>query len=179
MVVFFTPLSAIKWWQLTSHALNYKPSLLFSVLLVTYNWFKIQHHLPSVGVNVTSELQSGRTLCQLLLTIRYTWVDPLVRLIFSITYSKEKVCLPNGNVVDLCLRYLPLYYSTSRKKVEHLGNFLHISTSKLCLTVWHKFISSGFQKEGITSWKLFVHIAVTHRLLVWKVSYMNGSLWIP
>ena len=74
------------------------------------------------------KLQSGRMLCQLLLTIRYTWVDPLVRLIFSITYSKEKVCLPNGNVVDLCLRYLPLYYSTSRKKVEHLGNFLHKST---------------------------------------------------
>ena len=130
---------------------------------------------------MTSELQSGRTLCQLLLTIRYTWVDPLVRLIFSITYSKEKVCLPNGNVVDLCLRYLPLYYSTSRKKVEHLGNFLHISTSKLRLTVWRfklegnfsisrakwvKFITSGFQKEGITSWKLFVHIAVAHRLLV-------------
>ena len=27
---------------------------IFSVLLVTYNWFKIQRHLPSVGFNVTA-----------------------------------------------------------------------------------------------------------------------------
>ena len=118
-----------------------------------------------------------------MLTIHYTWVDPLVRLIFSITYSKEKVCLPNGNVVDLCLRYLPLYYSTSRKKVEHLGNFLHISTSQLRLTVWRfklegnfsirrakwvKFIGRGFksslllcqQKERRASWKFSAHINI-------------------
>ena len=43
--------------------LSFVIDYLFSVLLVTYNWFKIQRHLPSVGVNLTSKLPvtSGST----------------------------------------------------------------------------------------------------------------------
>ena len=119
---------------------------LFSIILVTYKWFKIQPHLPPCGVNVSSKLT-----CVPIKEWDHVLQMPSEEIVFTaqpkiksqsqiFRYGRSIFCLPHqpkfSDFFDLCLHWESVVREWDKfKSSPRVGTQVNIALVKLIVTI--------------------------------------------
>ena len=136
---------------------------LFSAVLVAYKWFKIQRHLPSCGVNVTSEFL---ILC--------TYVN------FSPLKTSKESSWPSCRILGFQCQLLPSWYCLNPKYFDSSSTLFLCKGWKQMLdfvvNIGLKHKSNIIKCVGqVLYWKYERNRRITSS---WNELYLNAKAWL-